>query len=373
MIKRIIGQKIESERKRIGLPLEEVAKNIGISRQTLSLVEKGESLIDSEKLLYFSRMVGRPISFFFEEMTPEVQLFFRADSAEKITSTLENSLKERYGHYVELEEILGVKLCGQLPQSMALRSFLSTDRNLIADIAEQERKRLGIGDAPIKNIFELFENNSIKIFVFDFGDPDLFGVTCYNETNGPCIFVNGNDKIPVERQILTVAHEYGHLIFHRDEFLDRDSFKYRKGVGKGKAVEEKITDFFAGIFLVPEESLRKIVPRGYKITAADVISIKRIFSVSFNTIVERLYQSDLMNSDERSNFYRLMVSRGYRKMEPLPLNSKELQLNTRFEGLLRKAYENELISMNKVAELYGKNIKEVRELIKAWGQFGAES
>jgi len=246
-------------------------------------------------------------------------------------------------------------------------------RVLPEDITQTGRKRFGIGDAPIKNVFELFENNGIRIFVFDFGNPDLFGVTCYNEDNGPCIFVNGNDKIPVERQISTLPHEYGHLIFHRDEFVDRDSFKYRKGVGKSKAVEEKITDYFAGIFLVPEDSLRKVLPVGYKISPADIVSVKRFFSVSFNTIVERLHQCDLINSAEKKNFYRLVVSRGFKKKEPNALDKKEFQFNTKFENLLRKAYENELISMNKVAELYGKNTKEVRELMKGWGEFGTES
>ena len=373
MIKKIIGLKIESERKRAGLSLEEVAKKIGLSRQTMSLVESGESIINSEKLLHFARLVGRPISFFFEEKATEVQLFFRADSAEKITSALEDSLKERYRLYVELEEILGIKPCGQVPQSVNLRTFSASDKDLIADVAKQERKRLGLGDAPIKNIFELFENNGIKIFVFDFSNPDLFGVTCYNEKSGTCIFVNGNAKIPGERQIFTVAHEYGHLIFHRDEFVDQETFKYRKGVGKSKVPEEKIIDYFAGVFLVPEDSLRKVLPVGYKISPADIVSVKRFFSVSFNTIVERLHQCDLINSAEKKNFYRLAVSSGFKKKEPNALDKKGLQFNTRFENLLRKAYENELISMNKVAELYGKNTKEVRELVKGWGEFGTES
>lgn len=373
MIKKIIGQKIETERKKASLSLEDVAKKIGISRQTLSLVEKGESIIDSEKLLQFARLVGKPISFFFEERTPKVQLFFRADSAEKITSALENTLKERYGHYIELEEILGIKPCAQLPQSVNLRSFSDSDKDLIADVANQERKRFGIGDAPIKNIFELFENNGIKIFSFDFSNPDLFGVTCYNEKNGTCIFVNGNTNIPGERQIFTVAHEYGHLIFHRDEFVDQETFKYRKGMGKSKVPEEKIADHFAGVFLVPEEHLRKLAQVGYKITVADIIYIKRIFSVSFKTILKRLIQCGLINSKENNNFYALLVSRDFKKREPYPLEAKDFPFNKRFENLLRNAYENELISINKVAELYGKNMPEVRELIRAWGELGSGS
>jgi effector-binding domain-containing protein len=116
-----------------------------------------------------------------------------------------------------------------------------------------------------------------------------------------------------------------------------------------------------------------LVPVGYKISPADIVSIKRFFSVSFNTVVERLHQCALINSEEKINFYRLIVSQGFKKKEPNALDRKEFQFNTRFEDLLRKAYENELISMNKVAELYGKNIKEVRKLIKGWGEFGSES
>jgi len=375
MISKFIGQKMEAERKRSELSLEEVAKKIGLSRQTLSLVEKGERVIDSERLLRFAILVGRPISFFFEEKTSKVQLFFRAHSAQKIIPTLEADLIERYRRYVELEEILGIKPCGQLPQSVPLRSFSDDDKNRIGAVVQEERKRLGISDAPIKSIFELLENHGVRILVFDFGDPDLVGsgVTCYHSESGPCIFVNGNGKMPAERQIFTVVHEYGHLIFHRDQFVNQDSFRYRKGVGKSKSPEEKISDYFAGVFLVPEDSLRRLVPVGYKISPADIVSIKRFFSVSFNTIVERLHQCALINSEEKSNFYRLVVSRGFKKKEPNALDRKEFQFNTRFENLLRKAYENELISVNKVGELSGKSMREVRDLIREWGKLGSGS
>ena len=375
MIRKIIGQKMEAERKRSELSLEEVARKIGLSRQTLSLVEKGERIIDSEKLLRFGILVGRPISFFFEEKTPEVQLFFRAHSAQKITPALEASLIERYRRYVELEEILGIEPRGRLPQSMCLRSFSDEDQNRIATVVKEEREGLGIADAPIKSIFELLENHGVKIYVLDFGDPDIvgFGVTCYHRDAGPCIFVNENAKIPAERQIFTVAHEYGHLIFHRNEFVDQDSFKYRKGVGRSKSPEEKITDYFAGVFLVPEERLRKVAPVGYGITPADVIYIKHIFNVSFKAILERLHQCSLINSQQKRNLYAWLGSRYKAEEEHRPLDRDQLQVNKRFENLLRKAYENELISANKVAELYDKNMKEVRDMIKQWGDIDSDS
>jgi len=375
MIKKTIGKKMEAERKRSELSLEEVAKKIGLSRQTLSLVEKGERIIDSEKLLRFAMSVGRPISFFFEERTPQVQLFFRAHSAQKITPVLEADLIERYRRYVELEEILGIEPRGRLPQSVRLRSFSDEDQNRIATVAKEEREGLGIADAPIKSIFELLENHGVKIFVFDFGDPDVvgFGVTCYHRDTGPCIFVNENAKIPAERQIFTVAHEYGHLIFHRNEFVDQDSFKYRKGVGKSKSPEEKITDYFAGVFLVPEERLRKVAPVGYRITPADVIYIKHIFNVSFKAILERLHQCSLINSQEKRNLYAWLGSRYKAEEEPRPLDRDQLQVNKRFENLLRKAYENELISVNKVGELSGKSMRQVRDLVREWGEFGSDS
>ena len=375
MIREIIGQKMEAERKRADLSLEEVAGKIDLSRQTLSLVEKGQKVIDSEKLLKFARLVGRSISYFFEEKTPEVQLFFRAHSTQQITPALEGDLIERYLRYVELEEILRINARGHLPQSAPLRSFSEDDKNRIAGVAREERNRLGIADAPIKSIFELLESHGVRILVFNFGAPEVVGsgVSGYHGESGPCIFVNANSKIPAERQIFTVVHEYGHLIFHRDQFVNQDSFRYRKGVGKSKSPEEKISDYFAGVFLVPEDSLRRLVPVGYKISPADIVSIKRFFSVSFNTIVERLHQCALINSEEKSNFYRLVVSRGFKKKEPNALDRKEFQFNTRFENLLRKAYENELISVNKVGELSGKSMREVRDLIREWGEFGPYS
>jgi len=340
MIREIIGRKMEAERKRADLSLEEVAGKIGLSRQTLSLVEKGQKVIDSEKLLKFARLVGRSISYFFEEKTPEVQLFFRADSAQRITPALEASLVGRYHHYVELEETLGLEQLAQLPPSISIESFSGNKQEFIEGVAREERKRLGAGEEPIKNPFEFLENNGIKVVVLPLGDRDLFGATCYKEKSGPCIFVNADDGIPAVRRIFTLVHEYGHLIFHRREFVDLNTFRYRKGIGKGKASEEKVADSFAGAFLVPEERLKKVAPRGYRITPADIMYIKQIFNVSFKTVVKRLHQCGVISSRQNTIFHKWLNSKGFSKTEPEPtIAPEQLQVNKRLDNLLRKAYE----------------------------------
>lgn len=373
MISDVMGKRIKSERERLGLSLEELASELKISRQTLSQIEKGQSVLSSDKLYLLAEKAGRRISFFYEEKAEPISIFFRADSAEKIDAKLEEDLKRRLNLYVELEEILDVTDLRYIPRPRQVRSFSKGAKVLIKNCAEKERAHFGIGDAPIKDIFELMSNDGLKIICIDSELQGFYGASAYSGELGACIFVNTNHRISVERQIFTVAHEYGHLIFHQTQFVSGGIQRYSKGSGRGKAEDEKIVDFFAGNFLVPESYLRKVVPNLKFVTPEDILYVKRIFGVSYKTIIERLSDITVIKQSQKNMLYGGFAKRGIPKLiEPDPMNGRSLGRNRRYEELARNAYENGLITLGKFAEMRNLSILEAREAIREWGKIDGQ-
>lgn len=364
MIREIIGQRIKEERNKYGLSIENLAKEIGITRQTLSKIEKGEAIINAEKLMLIADITKKPLSYFYAETAPEVRLFFRADAAKEISDELLSKFKQEYNHYAEIEDILAIDRPKEMPPLYRIDSF-ANNKQKIASRAERERKRLGIGEAPIGNIYDLLEQNGIKILFFSSPIKDIYGLSAYEPLKGACIFINSNDEITVERRIFTAAHEYAHLIFHRDEFDQVESFRYRKGRGKAKPGTEKIADHFAGHFLVPSMTLEKSIPNKKHITVNDILYLKKLFGVSFEAMIWRLRDERFITDEEQRDFYRFLRHFGYKEKEPDGMRDI-FSKNVRYITLVRNAYENEEITLSKAAELLSLTVLQARERILTW-------
>lgn len=57
---RATGQKIREERKRVGISQEELAKRVGMSRQTINYLESGDIKIDDARLARIAMALGVP-------------------------------------------------------------------------------------------------------------------------------------------------------------------------------------------------------------------------------------------------------------------------------------------------------------------------
>lgn len=62
------GNLLKKARKSADLTQEEVAIHFGLSQDTISKFERGISDVDSYRLLEFSKLYSKPITFFFMEI-----------------------------------------------------------------------------------------------------------------------------------------------------------------------------------------------------------------------------------------------------------------------------------------------------------------
>jgi Zn-dependent peptidase ImmA (M78 family)/transcriptional regulator with XRE-family HTH domain len=364
-LRQLIGRNLKAAREAMNMSQEAFAEKIGLSRATLSAIENGHSTIDSTKLIQAGRLLGRSVSDLLSEEQEELAFLYRA--AEKVAP--DDNVRSKFRHFCEsyrqIEEIVGV--ADSLlppPEYPFIAHFHSKPLQFPAQVAASERERLGVGNTdPLPNIFRLLEENGVRIFVSKIPNPLLFGLSAFSKRYGPCMLVNSETTI--ERQIFTLAHEYGHLVMHRACYRNL------------APSEEQDSDFeemahtFAGRFLVPDAGLRDYILKTVgkrKISIEDVVSCKQYFRVSLKVIVRRLLQSELISTAEHKVFFDKAEQLGKKEFVPMDSHKylSEWEEVRRFDTLVRKAALAELISISKVAEILGENLVETRSKVQNW-------
>ena len=127
--------------------------------------------------------------------------------------------------------------------------------------------------APPIPVLQIAESTGVDVVFADFGQ-HTGTVAGFCDFGAAKLFVNRKDS--PERQTFTIAHELGHWVLHREEFL-RDPASYpvlaRLSTPNNNNAFEKEANKFAAHLLVPSHLLEPV--RG-----ASVASLARAFGVS---------------------------------------------------------------------------------------------
>ena len=240
---------------------------------------------------------------------------------------------------------------------------------------------VGLGpEAPVLNISRLLEANGVKVLLLDKKRDSFFGLSVGQGDGGPAVVVNLWDRISVERWIFTAAHELGHILLHTSEFDPHETDLPAK--------TESEADTFAGEFLMPESAF------GTEWAATDghplllrVLTVKRIFRVSYKTVLRRLVETKRVGPDvwrwfqrqHRHRFGRTLKKedepralkkgefawKSSRAGEPAPLSEHDFRRG-RLSRLVRQAIEEERISLGRGAEMLGMPLGEMRGWARDW-------
>ncbi|MDD3643827.1 MAG: XRE family transcriptional regulator [Candidatus Krumholzibacteria bacterium] len=270
----------------------------------------------------------------------------------------------------EIEEIVGERMQWNLPDS--LRDIADP-----VGAAGGARSALGLGPEDcINDISGLFERAGIKILMLESSLRTFFGLSVGREDGGPAIAVNSARSIPVERQIFTAAHELGHLLLHKESYVS-DQVVEDPG-------QERQADIFAGHFLMPREHFERVWSESRGLSWVDsVLRIKRLFNVSYKTVLHRLIDEEIADGSIFSMFIKSYNERHDRRLEfreepeayltareePSLLDRADF-VEDRLSRLVMKAVEENMISMSRGAEILGMSVSELRERVAEWGMFG---
>ena len=372
-----IGDNVRRHMKIRGLTIPQLSAKMGMGTAGLSNLLNGKSEPKSSTLIKLSEALDVPFAELIADAPKLNSLRFRTA---KTLSGREKAERDQLRHDTaiwlsdycflekELKEALPYKLAGiseEDPKSAAVKV----------------RKSVGLKPKePIYDIAELIENAGIKLRIRPFGFKKTFGLSIANEDGGPAIVVNSEKGIPVERQLFTIAHELGHLLLHQASYKDSNDMEDES--------QEKEANLFAGAFLVPDDGLKKEWEESKGLAFVDrVLKIKKIFKVSYMTILIRLFQmgkapshTDLIvqfRKDYKTKYLRDL--KGHYEPEALANAEPELiaeedpqeldisdLMEERFARLVREAYEKDLISMSRAGEMLNLSIYDMRTFMRAW-------
>jgi transcriptional regulator with XRE-family HTH domain len=223
-----LGARLKQARKAAGLTQEEVSRELDIARTAVALIESGARSVSSLELDRLAFLYGRDMrDFFASEFGSENALagLFRknrdiAEDAEAVSALRRCMSVGR--ELTNLERLVGI----DRDPSSAVRYNLPVSRSRFgairqgASVAEQERRRLGIGEAPVIDVTELLEKHGVRAAVVDLPE-DISGLTLVDVEAGPFVAASRGDHLL--RRNFSFRHRFLSLALetHRREAISR--------------------------------------------------------------------------------------------------------------------------------------------------------
>lgn len=165
------------------------------------------------------------------------------------------------------------------------------------------RSKWRVPKGKISSPIKLLENHGVIIIPFDFETLKISGLSMFTTNNHPVIFVNRH--MPSDRQLLTVYHEFGHIIHHlrSKPSFDRDV--------------EKEAFAFASEFLVPAEEFESSF---HHLDINTLSSLKLYWNLSMGALIMKASKCNRITANQEKYLWAQMSRLGYRLKEPSELD-----------------------------------------------------
>lgn len=336
----------------MGLTQQELAKSVGLSSGFISQLELGRRAPGLESLSSIARFLKKDFSYFIVEKEVSFRLLLRGEGLDEKAKRVLRKFQSRCNDYLELEDLTG--------RYSNLAPFYT---NVTAErMAEQERRRLGLGNEPIRNIFSLLELNGLRVLRLPVPEESkISGVYIFVELKQAAFaLVNSNQTLV--SQVSTAAHGYGHYLKDRydgpvvdnpDIFIDEYLSLYHP--------RERFAQKFAACFLMPRDKVEEIIEKdirksrfGYE----DILYLKRYFGVDTLAMLRTLREMEYISLTKFKEYQKFDADQ---HKEPLFGNLKgERQIKTRrgraiisdrFISLALDAYRKKRINTEKLSKL----------------------
>jgi len=326
----VSGAKLKKARTDLGLSQGAVGRALGLSPEFVSLLEADKRAPSLDTLNKIASLLRKDIGYFLEEKEGAFNILLRgvpievsieAASPPAIPTATPapafapapfyaldeaaRSILQRFKRYCDdyllLERLAGPgRRLGLAP----LYSNISPER-----LAEEERRRLGLGDEPIRDIFALAELNGCRIL--------RLPIPAASRLSGAFIFLEDkeaafaliNSADPPGRQAFTAAHEYCHYLKDRHEGpLIDDPDVFSDEFVSLYHPREEFAQTFAACFLMLASKVRAIIEKefgGRKLTYDYVLYLKRYFGVSFTAMLRKVRGLGYISAAQHEDWLKL--------------------------------------------------------------------
>lgn len=315
-----------------GLTMADLAKEIGVSRQSISKYEMGTSEPRGENLVSLITVLDFPLTYFSKESKERASgaAFFRSQAAS--TNKLRNMQEMRIEYVSDIVSTLSEYV--NLPQ-LNLPETMNKDIHDISEediknCAENLRKFWNLGNSPIGNLINILESNGVIVSETNMSSEKLDAVSQWVEGR-PYILLTDNEESAVRRRF-NLAHELGHILLHGsvESVFEIPSKEYKK-------VLEYQANLFASHFLLPDDSFSESLLS----TSLDFfIELKKYWKVSIQAEIFKTYHGlQLMTEDQYLYLNKKIAWKKWKKKEPLdddiPIEKPSL-LNRAFTMLVEE-------------------------------------
>lgn len=302
------SERLRLARERRGLTQKALAEKTGLTSRTISTYENYErsgefEQIANDSINKIAAALGYPVSFFECENRHDLEdsaVSFRAMS--KLSAQKKNAAISAGVLVQDITEWMESKF--KLPQpNIPDYSFDATCSP--EDAAMSLREHWMIGELSISNMVHLLEINGVRVFSLA---ENCVEVDAFSFWMNEKPFVLLNTMKSPERSRFDAAHELGHLVLH----------KHASNSGREAEVD---ADKFASAFLMPEKSVRSMVPAMPQLN--HLLQLKKHWKVSLAALVRRVFDLGLSTEWLHRQLCIELSKRGFRTSEPDGLESRE--------------------------------------------------
>lgn len=332
-----LGRRLREARENRRLTQEQAAQAIGTSRTALVHIEAGKRSLSTLELAQLAKLYHRSVSDFFveDDTQPECDedplVILHRLPTELLDDPEVNRQVSRCVELcaigVDLENTLGIEDGVSLPAyelKSPTKPFEATRQG--ERVAEEERRRLGLGYGPIADVSDLISTQGIWASGVRGLPTEMSGIFLRHTSIGMVILVNYDH--PRSRKRFSYAHEYAHALLDRkttsaivsrgensQEFIERRANAFaaaflmpKDGVRwffeevlekGGPSRRYRVTFSSAGE--LPSEAEERPAPGSQQITYQDVASFAHYFGVSYPAAVYRLSDLGFLNSEEKTS------------------------------------------------------------------------
>ena len=326
-----LGGKLRAARENRRVTQEQAARAIGIPRTALVHIEAGKRSLSTLELSRLAKLYDRPVADFFSEDDLGVR---REEDSRLVLHRLTSGLIDdpaierqvtrclelcRIG--VELEATLGLRHTISLPSyelTAPTKPFEAIHQG--EWVAEEERRRLGLGSGPIADLADLITAQGLwAAGVRNLPEP-MSGIFLRHSSVRMVILVNRDH--PRSGQRFSYAHEYAHAL------LDRNASAIVSSKANSLDLGERRANAFAAAFLLPAEGVKRFLellekggpsrryrvtstpaddpiateerpePGSQQITYQDAAALAHYFDASYPATVYRLSDLGFLNAAE---------------------------------------------------------------------------
>lgn len=352
----IYGFRIREGRIARGYSLQELADNIGVSKQSLSKYENELTKVSADIIISVSDVLDLPLEFFMKDKSEDLKsaevspVFFRSLRAtgNKVKDSLAQNLSfieefySYFNNYIEFPNFI-------LNKDINSDYKIGVSDLYIEEIALNAREKLGLKDGPINNLTKVLEQNGIIVTKIELNTHKVDAFSKLTSTGIPIIIL-GSDKNSAVRSRMDLAHELGHLILH--SHLSKDD------VTKNHNIIEDEAKKFASAFLLPSREFSNDI---YSIELEKFIYLKRKWKVSIAGMVVRAHQLRLITDEQYTYLFKRISAKKWRVKEPLD-DIIELERPTLLKEAIDLLLENNVVLLDELIRDLAFSRKEIESL-----------